>query len=417
MTQPPVGDRLALLYRLSQTFNSTLDLDEVLNRVMDEVIAATRAERGFVMLREPDGRLTFRVARGLDQKIIEAPQFQISRSLVERVAYEGRPILTSDARQDTRFSMRQSVISMGLRSILCVPLLTREQVTGVVYVDNRHQVGIFTQADLDLLVAIAASAAMAIENARLYQVAVEKGRLERELQMARELQAGLLPREIPQLPGWECIARWLPAREVAGDFYDFIPGEGGACGWVIADVSDKGMPAALFMALSRSIVRASLTDTPSPAEGMARANRLICADATGGMFVTLFFARLDPSAGTITYVNAGHDPPLFYRAGEAQPARLTRTGLLLGMTEDARYEQRTVTLAPGDFILCYTDGVTDALDGDGREFGIERLQQVVLEHRHAPATAIVNAVEQALADFSGGGTPFDDVTILTIKRL
>ena len=223
MTQPPIADRLALLYRLSQTFNSTLDLDEVLNRVMDEVIAATRAERGFVMLREPNGRLTFRVARGLDQKTIEAPQFQISRTLVERVAYEGQPVLTSDAQQDARFSMRQSVISMWLRSILCVPLLTKDQVTGVVYVDNRHQVGIFTQADLDLLVAIAASAAMAIENARLYQVAVEKGRLERELQMARELQAGLLPAETPHLPGWECVARWLPAREVAGDFYDFIP--------------------------------------------------------------------------------------------------------------------------------------------------------------------------------------------------
>jgi len=417
MTHPPVGDRLALLYRLSQTFNSTLDLDEVLNRVMDEVVAATRAERGFVMLREPNGRLTFRAARGLDQKTIEAPQFQISRSLVERVAYDGQPILTSDARQDTRFSMRQSVISMGLRSILCVPLVTKDRVTGVVYVDNRHQVGIFTQADLDLLVAIAASAAMAIENARLYQVAVEKGRLERELQMARELQAGLLPHETPQLPGWECVARWLPAREVAGDFYDFIPGDGGSCGWVIADVSDKGMPAALFMALSRSIVRASLAAAHSPAEGIAQANRLICADATGGMFVTLFFARLDPATGVITYVNAGHDPPLLCRAGDAQPAWLTRTGLLLGMTEDARYEQRTVTLTPGDSILCYTDGVTDALDGHGGEFGVERLQQVALEHCHSAAVELVNALEQALADFTGGSTPFDDVTILAIKRL
>jgi serine phosphatase RsbU (regulator of sigma subunit) len=313
--------------------------------------------------------------------------------------------------------MRQSVISMGLRSILCVPLLTKDQVTGVVYVDNRHQVGIFTQADLDLLVAIAASAAMAIENARLYQVAVEKGRLERELQMARELQAGLLPAETPHLPGWECVARWLPAREVAGDFYDFIPGDGGSCGWVIADVSDKGMPAALFMALSRSIVRASLAGAPSPAAGIAQANRLICADATGGMFVTLFYARLDPAAGTLTYVNAGHDPPLLCRTGRAQTAWLTSTGLLLGMVEDALYEQRTVTLAPGDLILCYTDGVTDALDGRGGEFGVERLQQVVLAHCHAPAAALVNALEQALTDFTDGGTPFDDVTILAIKRL
>ncbi|NIO68862.1 MAG: GAF domain-containing protein, partial [Anaerolineae bacterium] len=230
----PSSDRLALLYRLSQTFNSSLDLDEVLNRVMDEVIAATRAERGFVMLREADGRLIFRVARGMDRETIDDPQFQISRSVVERVAREGQPILTSDAQRDARFSMRQSVQSLGLRSILCVPLKIKEEVSGVVYVDNRLKIGIFTQADLELLSAIASSAAIAIENARLYQVAVEKGRMERELQVAREVQASLLPRETPQVPGWEFVARWQPAREVAGDYYDFIPLDGEQLGLVIA---------------------------------------------------------------------------------------------------------------------------------------------------------------------------------------
>ena len=163
------SDRLALLYRLSHTFNSSLDLDEVLNRVMDEVIAATRAERGFVMLREADEGLVFRVARGMDQETIEDPQFQVSRSVVERVAHEGRAILTSDAQSDDRFSMRQSVMMLGLRSILCVPLQIKDQILGVVYVDNRLQAGIFTQDHRDLLTAIASSAAIAIENARLYQ--------------------------------------------------------------------------------------------------------------------------------------------------------------------------------------------------------------------------------------------------------
>ena len=144
----PSGDRLALLYRLSQTFNSSLDLDEVLNRVMDEVIAATRAERGFVMLREADGRLNFRVARGMDQETIDDPQFQVSRSVVEQVAREGGAVLTSDAQADDRFSMRRSVMSLGLRSILCVPLRIKDRISGVVYVDNRLQIGIFGQADL-----------------------------------------------------------------------------------------------------------------------------------------------------------------------------------------------------------------------------------------------------------------------------
>jgi adenylate cyclase len=197
--------RLALLVRLAQAFNSSLDLDQVLGRVMDEVIAAVRAERGFVMLHEAGGRLAFRVARGIDQRTIEDPTFQISRGVLAQVAAEGRPVLTSDAQHDDRFSMRQSIVSLGLRSILCVPLVVRDQVTGVIYVDNRLHAGIFMPADLELLTAIASSAAIAIENARLYQAAVETGRLEREIQMARDLQAGLIPRETPHPTGWEIV--------------------------------------------------------------------------------------------------------------------------------------------------------------------------------------------------------------------
>ena len=413
----PSSDRLALLYRLSRTFNSSLDLDEVLNRVMDEVIAATRAERGFVMLREADGRLIFRVARGMDRETIDDPQFQISRSVVERVAREGQPILTSDAQRDARFSMRQSVQSLGLRSILCVPLKIKEEVSGVVYVDNRLKIGIFTQADLELLSAIGSSAAIAIENARLYQVAVEKGRMERELQVAREVQASLLPHETPQMPGWEFVARWQPAREVAGDYYDFIPLDGEQLGLVIADVSDKGMPAALFMALTRSIVRASVGRAPSPADGIAHANQLICADSTRGMFVTLFYALLNPATGEMTYVNAGHTPPLLCRADQDQVTQLARTGMALGVVEDTPFEQHMLRLNPGDFILFYTDGVTDATDAHLQDFGMERLQRVILDHRHAPAADVMAALEQAIGDFIGSTASFDDMAMVVIKCL
>ncbi len=413
----PSSERLALLCRLSQTFNSSLDLDEVLNRVMDEVIAATRAERGFVMLHEADGRLAFRVARGMDQDTIDHPQFQISRSVVERVAREGQPVLTSDAQSDDRFSMRQSVKVLGLRSILCVPLKIKDEVSGVVYVDNRLRVGIFTPADLELLTAIASSAAIAIENARLYQVAVEKGRMERELQVAREVQASFLPRETPQVPGWEFVARWQPAREVAGDYYDFIPLDGEQLGLVIADVSDKGMPAALFMALTRSIVRASVGRAPSPADGIAHANRLICADSTRGMFVTLFYALLNPATGEITYVNAGHNPPLLCRADQDQLTQLARTGMALGVVEDAPFEQHTLRLNPGDFILLYTDGVTDVTNAHEQDFGMERLQRVILDHRHAPAADVMAALEQAIGDFAGSTAPFDDMAMVVIKCL
>jgi sigma-B regulation protein RsbU (phosphoserine phosphatase) len=411
------NERLALLYRASQTFVSSLDLDEVLNRVMDEVIAATRAERGFVMLREPDGSLSFRVARGMGHTAIDDPQFQVSRSVMERVAREGRPILTSNAQADDRFSMRQSVVNLKLRSILCVPLKIREQVSGVVYVENRMQTGIFTDADRELLAAIASSASIAIENARLYQVAVEKGRMERELQMARDVQASMLPSHLPQVDGWDFAARWRPAREVAGDFYDFVTCEGGQISLVIADVADKGMPAALFMSLSRAIVRASIVSAATPAEGIGRANRLICADAANGMFVTLFCAFIDPASGELTYVNAGHNPPLLSRAEGDGLAELRRTGLPLGIEADAPYEQRQLRLTPGDLLLLYTDGVTDATGPDLEPFGMERLRAVLLGHRYEPAADLVSALEGSIDAFTGAAAQYDDIATIVVKRL
>jgi sigma-B regulation protein RsbU (phosphoserine phosphatase) len=416
----PSEERLALLCRVSQTFNSSLDLDEVLNRVMDEVIAAVQAERGFLMLREPDGRLIFHVARGMDHETIDDPQFQVSRSVVERVAHEGEAVLTSDAQADDRFRMRASVMSLGLRSILCVPLVLKDSVLGVVYVDNRLQRGLFVEDDLELLSAIASSAAVAIENARLYRVAVEKGRMERELQMAREVQSSLLPHETPQVPGWEFAARWKPAREVAGDYYDFIPGQGGELGLVIGDVSDKGLHSALFMAVTRSIVRASVSHAPAPVEGIANANRLVYGDSAGGMFVTLFYVLLRPETGEVTYVNAGHNPPLLCRqnsAGQEPLTELMPTGTALGILEDFPFEQRAVRLESGDCMVLYTDGVTDAIRGDGERFGMERLRQVVLQNLPSSATEIVTAVEAAVGEFADSAAQFDDMAIVVAKRL
>ena len=410
-------NRLALLSRLSQAFNSSLHLDEVLNTVMDEVISALHAERGFVMLLQEDAPTVFRAARGMDQKSIDDPELQVSRSVVERVASLGRSVATLDAQKDERFSGKESVMLMGLRSILCVPLKIKDQVRGVIYVDNRMHVGVFGNEDLELLTAIASSAAIAIENARLYQMAVEKGRLERELQMAHELQSGLLPHKTPDIAGWEFAGRWKPARKVAGDYYDFIQDDEEKVGTVLADVSGKGMPAALFMADTRSIIRASMGSFSSPADSIEHANRLVCADSSGGMFVTLFYARVNTGSGDVTYVNAGHNPPLLHRAAQAQLTLLSRTGVPLGVVDDTSYEQRTVHLEPGDLILLYTDGVIDATNKQMQSFGMERLQRLILRHGHAHLTDIFSALEREIEVFTGAAEPIDDIAIVGIKRL
>ena len=417
MSSAPPADRLALLYRTAQAFNSSLDLDEVLNRVIDEVIAAVKAERGILMLRDDHGQLTFRAARGLDQQTIGTPEFHISRGLVDKVAAEGQPVLTTDAQADGWLQKRQSVVNLRLRSILCVPLQIKGHTLGVIYVDNRLQAGLFTNADLDLLTSIASSAAVAIENARLYAVAVEKGRLERELQVAREVQASLLPRGVPTLAGWEFAARWQPAREVAGDFYDFIPLSPLSLGLLIADVTDKGMPAALFMANSRSLLRASVSEVLQPAESLKRANRLICADSSRGMFVTVCYAQLAAESGQILYVNAGHNPAFICRATQGQIVKFERSGLPLGVDDSLPYVQRVAELAPGDFVLLYTDGVTDALNAPGEEFGEARLCRLLLENSHARADEVASAVVRAVSDFTGTAAPFDDITLVVAKRL
>ena len=413
---PPSADRLALLYRISQDFNSSLDLDEVLNRVVDEVIAAVRGERGFLMLHDAAGQLHFRVARGIDRNTIEQPQFQVSRSVIRRVAEEGRPLLTSNAQDDATLKLQRSISMLGLRAILCVPLQLKGTMLGVIYVDNRLQSGVFYPDDLDLLTAIAASAATAIENARLYQLAVEKGRMERELQMARDLQASLLPRETPQLAGWDFAGYWQPARQVSGDFYDFIPTEQGVV-VVIADVSDKGMPAALFMALSRTIVRASLIHTDGPADAMRHANRLLYADSPNSMFVTLFVAQIDRTSGDLIYVNAGHNPPYLYRAVGDPPMRLTRTGMALGIDDSLDFQQQVVHLDPGDALILYTDGMLDALNARGEEFGDERLRRVCVQHRTESAAQIVAALRDEVLRFVGDQPLADDCTVVIVKRV
>lgn len=410
-------DRLALLYGLSQAFNSSLDLDEVLNRVMDEVIVATHAERGFVMLSEAGDRLNFRAARGIEQTTIETPQFQISRSVVEKVYQEGEPILTSDAQADERFNMRQSVVILGLRSILCVPLKIKQATIGVIYVDNRIQAGLFSYSDLELLNAIAATAAIAIENARLYQLAVEKGRLERELQMARQVQTNLLPRQTPQIPGWDFAALWLPARQVAGDYYDFIQLAPTSLGLVVADVTDKGMPAALFMALVRTLVRASVDRAASPQEAITQANHLICADASNGMFVTLFFGALDLHNGVLTYVNAGHNPPYHFCRATGELRRLLRSGMALGVDAEAPYDQQEVRLDPGDVVFLYTDGIPDALNAANQEFGLQRIEDLLLRYAQAGAMALLNQMENAIEAFIGSTASFDDITIVAVRRI
>jgi sigma-B regulation protein RsbU (phosphoserine phosphatase) len=235
--------------------------------------------------------------------------------------------------------------------------------------------------------------------------------------MARQVQESLLPLELPDIPGWAIARRWQPAREVAGDFYDVIPENGQTLGLVIADVTDKGMPASLFMAFTRSVLRASIHSGLEPASIIANANRSICQDSHEGLFTTLVYARLDPGTGALTYVNAGHNPPLLYHADSGVVDLLRRTGLPLGVDEDALYTQKTVQIQPGERLLFYTDGITEAINPAQQEFGIERLKNYVAALNGSTVDETLGRLLIEMDEFTDHAQSLDDVTLLAIHRL
>jgi serine phosphatase RsbU (regulator of sigma subunit) len=410
----PSSDHLALLYRLSQTFNSSLDLEEVLNQVLDEVIAVTHAERGFLMLHEPDGRPAFKIARGIDRATISEPSFQVSRGIIERVAQRGQPVLITDAQIDDQSSVYTSVMSLGLRSILCVPMHVKGKPIGLIYVDNRLRSGIFTQTDVELLSALAASAAIAIENARLYQIAFDKGQLEKEYSMARKIQEDILPRKIPSVPGWQLDAYWQPAQAVSGDFYDFMVFPDGRLGLAVGDVSGKGIPAALVMATTCTILRATAKQLISPAEVLAAVNSSILADIPENMFVTCLYAVLDPTSGNLQFANAGHVLP--YLLTPFDLVELRTTGMPLGLLPEMTYDEKEASISAGDSLVLISDGMIEAHNPQRDMFGLERMRTELINTRGR--IAAIEFLLGRLEEFTGCiGEQEDDVTFLTLQRL
>ncbi len=411
----PNPEHLATLYEITRTLNSSLELDEVLENVMDRVIEVTRAERGFLMLNNDySGELEFQVARGLDRKDLESPEFQVSTSILRKVQRTRQSLLTDNAQHDDRFTRGESIMILGLRSILCVPIMVKDQFIGLVYVDNRLHVGLFNEGHRDLLTAFASQAGVAIDNARLYKVAVEKGRMEKELQMAKDIQRGLLPHGLPVMPGYEFAADWRSAREVAGDFYDYFELDDARLGVVVADVSDKGAPAAIFMAVSRSLIRGAALSAPTPEAMLRQTNLTILKDTESGMFVTVYYVILEPG-GKFTGVNAGHNRPLLYRASRKTHEFLPRGGRPLGWFEDLPVTALPYQLEAGDVLVLYTDGLTESENVLSEPYGEDRLVAVVRENAALPAADIVRAITASVLDFMGAAPPFDDTTLVVIR--
>ncbi len=309
------------------------------------------------------------------------------------------------------------IIAEGLELGVCaaLPLIAKGDPVGAMVIGVDAPERLPAGRALNILTGIAQQTALAIDNARLYRESLERQRLEQELSLARQIQTSFLPREAPAVPGWGLAADWQAARQVGGDFYDFVPLPDGRYGLVIADVADKGVPAALFMALSRTLMRAVAFTGRTPSEALRRVNQLILSDARSDLFVTVFYAVWNPVNGEVSYANAGHNPPILTRA-DGTTEMLSGRGIALGVIENISLEARSIVMAPGDTLLLYTDGVTDALNDQDDAFGVHRLCSALAAARHLPARDIVKAIMSAVEQFSCCEGAFDDETIMVLKR-
>lgn len=265
---------------------------------------------------------------------------------------------------------------------------------------------------------LSAQIASTIHGAQIYFETLDHHRVEQELALAGRIQARFLPDELPRLAGWQIAATLTPARETSGDFYDFIPLPNNQRGIVIADVADKGMGAALYMAFSRTLIRScAIENYTEPDRALSTANRRILEDAHPDMFVTVFYGMLNPTSGNFVYCNAGHNPPFLFHASNSDGIKaLKRTGMALGAVKEAQWEQETVHLARGDILVLYTDGVTDAQNKSGEIFGERRLIEALQLNRELTARGILDALMSQVEIFVGDAPQFDDTTVIVLVR-
>ncbi len=300
-------------------------------------------------------------------------------------------------------------------TLLGLPLLARGHLVGAMLVDHPALGGMIDARRQSILSGIAHQTAIALENIRLQADASAAQRLERELEVARDIQTSFLPDTFPVEPGWDVAASYRAARQVGGDFYDFFPIEEHRWAMVIADVADKGVPAALFMALSRTLLRAVGTNRQSPMDTLQRVNTLLLRDTRSDLFVTVWYGLWDAVSGEVCYSSAGHNPPLLIRA-DGSAEQLEVKGMALGVIAQIPVQEKVVILQPGDMLVAYTDGVTEALRSDNSEFGVLGLKSALVKMRKRPAQEVANGVLKTIDAFAAGEPQFDDITMIVLKR-
>jgi sigma-B regulation protein RsbU (phosphoserine phosphatase) len=405
--------RLKLLNEVHRALAVPLSLEELLEAVLDRTFAHLGPEEAAIYLKKPYGGVERAAGRRLPSV---RGDFFFSRSLESEVAEKGQAALVLDAQTDERFAAAESILSSGVRSLIAAPLLDSSGILGMIVLSSRIHVRRFAEQDLELLTALGSVAALRIRNLSLAEEGARRRALEKEMALAREIQLALLPDQLPEIPGYSLFAVNDASRAVSGDFYEFqARDEGAEQVVVIADVSGKGMAASLLAASFDALLMGPIEVGHPPDLICAKVSRRLFMKTPPERYVTAFVAALDPGSGRFSYTNAGHNPGLLVRA-DGTVERLEANGVPIGLFPVVEYERAETMLAPGDLVVLYTDGITEAANPGGDEFGLSRLQAVVQKHAREPLVALAVAIETVVEVFADG-TPFgDDRTLVMLRR-
>jgi len=436
---PPSRDRVSLItsaneelqklsrfVEVNQAFKFSMTPDDVLTLIVDAAIEITQAERGFLMLRNDEGNLEFKVARDRGRNWIQGNEFEMSRSVVEESFKQNRSVIINDSRVTMAGFPRDSVRNLDLRSIACIPLrsfqmsenmdatmMLKRDVIGVLYVDSNVAGGSLTQTSLKLLESLAFEATKSLESVRLMHEEQEKKNLEQELGMARQVQVALSPAAIKSMDHFEVAAHNIPSRYVGGDFYELIPLKDERFVFALGDVSGKGVAAALLAAMAQGALQVQFTSNLPLTEVISSLNKALVLRSASNRFITMFCAVLDRE-GHFTYINAGHNLPILARPnGETE--LLTTKSVLLGAFDFAEYKPRQTRLNSGDVVVIYTDGVTEAVNTDNEMYSDERLETLVKESVSLNAEQIKQRILDDVLGFTRGLPQGDDITLIVLK--
>lgn len=400
------------LYDVGIALSATLELDDLLEKILDNLQRVVTYDSAMIYLVSPQGGIIHDiVSRGIPESMRGSLPMKIGQGVTGRVAQTGEGIIVSDVSQNPDYI----ACRIETRSELAVPLKVGDNIIGAFNIES-DKPRAYTQHDLELLNAFASLAAISIERARLYNERMAARKLSLELSIARRIQMTFLPSQDPEITGFDISGLNIPSADVGGDYYDFIPIVDNQLGVAIGDVVGKGVPASLIMAAFRASLKAEIRNNFAIRAILQKVNNLLFESIERDKYVTAVYSVLDSKNRVLTFSNAGHNPPILRRA-DGIVEYLTEGGLALGTFANSRYEERPISLSSGDILLFYTDGVTEALDCNGKEFGVERLLSCLEESKSLSAKEIVKFVVNSTKNFARCQEETDDLTLIVIKAL